>query len=191
MIEYYVVLDFEATCKKDEQIRPQEIIEFPSVIVEASTNKIISEFQEYIKPIFNPILTNFCTELTGITQSMVDNGKDFKTVVKMYNKWLNENGLYNGNFIFITCGNPDLSKMYPKQCELSGIKIDGHFKRWINIKNEFTKFYGIKSGNMKNMLDSLFLTLNGRWHSGIDDCRNTARIWMKMIDDGYIYDNKN
>lgn len=186
-MQYFVILDFEATCMKDKLIRPQEIIEFPSVIIEINQNKIISEFQEYIKPVYNPILTDFCTDLTGITQKIIDNGKDLKTVVKLYNSWLFQNGLTIDNFIIVTCGNWDLRDIYQSQCKLSKIKIDKHFTRWINAKNIFEKFYGKKSGSQSEMLNHLSIKQVGRAHSGIDDCRNLSLIMMKTINDGYIF----
>lgn len=45
-----------------------EIIEFPAVLVDTKTRTIIDHFQAYVKPTFNSQLSEFCTELTGITQ---------------------------------------------------------------------------------------------------------------------------
>lgn len=46
--EYFLVLDFEATCEEDTQIKPQEIIEFPTVVVNTKTLQIESEFHHYV-----------------------------------------------------------------------------------------------------------------------------------------------
>jgi inhibitor of KinA sporulation pathway (predicted exonuclease) len=68
-LEYLLVLDFEATCVEDKKIEPcPEIIEFPVVVVHARTGKTLDRFHLYVKPRFNPQLTPFCTQLTGITQ---------------------------------------------------------------------------------------------------------------------------
>ena len=42
---------------------------------------------------------------------------------------------------------------------------------------------------MANMLKGLNLTLDGRHHSGIDDCRNTAKILIKLIELGLLNTN--
>lgn len=189
---YYVILDFEATCDYPQQIKPMEIIEFPSVIVETATNTIISEFQIYVKPVIHPKLTKFCTELTGITQETVDKGVTFEEALKAYNKWLSEYGLYGDNFVIVTCGDWDIKTEFPVQCKRSGVKIPSHFKQWVNIKKEFARFYGIhKPGGLLKMLTHLGYTFKGRHHSGIVDCRNTARIWMKMHEDGYVLNPEN
>lgn len=44
------------------------------MVVSLKEGKIIDQFHHYVMPKFNTKLTKFCTELTGITQDMV-NGK--------------------------------------------------------------------------------------------------------------------
>lgn len=185
-IDYYVILDFEATCLENERIYPQEIIEFPSIIIDAKTNKEISRFQRYIKPIIHPKLSRFCTDLTGITQETVDNGTTFQMAMNEYNAWLLGNGLKNGNFVIVTCGDWDLQSMLPNQCWESYIEnYADHFKQWINIKKTFNWFTGKRIGGLAKMMDFYKLPMEGRHHSGIDDCHNTGRLLLKMIEKGY------
>ena len=68
--DYLLVLDFEATCGNKGYVpKPQEIIEFPCALLNARKGfQIEAIFHEYVRPIQNPKLTTFCTELTGITQ---------------------------------------------------------------------------------------------------------------------------
>ncbi len=44
------------------------LVEFPAVLLELSSGKILSEFHHYVTPFENPTLSPFCNELTGITQ---------------------------------------------------------------------------------------------------------------------------
>jgi hypothetical protein len=70
--DYVVVIDFEATCAKDmNALKPQEIIEFPAVIVDCRRLTLGDSFHTYVKPVHHPILTEFCTSLTGISQEQV------------------------------------------------------------------------------------------------------------------------
>ncbi|KAG6516795.1 hypothetical protein ZIOFF_027275 [Zingiber officinale] len=66
--QYFVVIDFEATCDKERNLHPQEIIEFPSVLVNSSTGQLEAFFQTYVRPAYHQHLTDFCKELTGIQQ---------------------------------------------------------------------------------------------------------------------------
>ena len=182
---YIIILDFEATCMKEGVPKPQEIIEFPSIIIDSETNTAISRFQEYVKPVRHPNLTDFCINLTGITQNMVDNGNPIGETIKEYRRWLVDHGLYGDNCIIVTCGNWDLESMYPRQCKTSGLKVSSPFKKWINIKDVFSRFYDVRRpGGLVKMLENLGLEFEGRQHSGIDDCYNTGRVWMRMCYDG-------
>lgn len=64
----FCVLDFEATCDDVRHFPNQEIIEFPIVVVDGKTYEVTARFHEYVRPIHNPKLTKFCTDLTGIQQ---------------------------------------------------------------------------------------------------------------------------
>lgn len=69
--QYFVVIDFEATCDKERNPHPQEIIEFPSVIVSCVTGQLEACFQTYVRPTCNQLLSDFCKDLTGIQQIQV------------------------------------------------------------------------------------------------------------------------
>ena len=68
--KHLVILDFEATCDVDAIPRPQEIIEFPAIVINASSGIIISAKQIYVSPENHPDLSTFCTHLTGITTAI-------------------------------------------------------------------------------------------------------------------------
>ncbi|VDN13786.1 unnamed protein product [Dibothriocephalus latus] len=80
--KWFLVLDFEATCNRGQQPNPQEIIEFPVLKVDAATLDVTDTFHRYVHPVFNPKLSDFCTQLTGIIQDMVDTESDFPVVMR-------------------------------------------------------------------------------------------------------------
>ena len=106
------MLDFEATCLEKQKPQPcSEIIEFPVVVVSTHQGKVVHEFHHYVKPSFNPELSPFCTELTGITQQTVDQGKPIEYVLAELDKMIKDRKeLQPGNFTFVTCGDWDLCK---------------------------------------------------------------------------------
>jgi len=188
--DYFLVLDFEATCDNNVSNWQHEIIEFPTVLVNAKTLEIEDEFHLYIKPEKNPILTTFCKELTGIKQEWVDSGVSFYDGIKLFDTWMSQKGLLPGqkNFVFVTCGDWDFNVMLPQQCSKLNIKRPASFSEWINIKIPFCQLYGrAKRLGMAGMLSFLGLPLEGRHHSGIDDCRNITRILIQMIQDGCVF----
>ena len=68
-LRYLLVLDFEATCGESEFPRDQmEVIEFPTLVYDLHERKEAGRFHEYVRPVLQPRLTEFCAELTGIAQ---------------------------------------------------------------------------------------------------------------------------
>jgi inhibitor of KinA sporulation pathway (predicted exonuclease) len=69
----FIIFDLEATCwaqRDDSQV--QEIIEIGALLINRY-GEAESTFNSFIKPIVNPFLSDFCTELTSIRQ--VDVGR--------------------------------------------------------------------------------------------------------------------
>lgn len=192
MTQYFCVLDFEATCwdgKRNDSIR--EIIEFPSILYSVDyKNNItkIDEFDQFVKPIINPLLSDFCIELTGITQNQVDTAKSFLEVYNNHYNWLLSHlGDSINKVIIITCGRWDMAEMLPIEIKRYANNIIYHncYKKYANIKDSFNSFYNKNAGGMMNMLTKLKIEHTGTHHSGIDDCRNISKIIIKMIEDGF------
>ncbi|WP_338152005.1 3'-5' exonuclease [Chryseobacterium angstadtii] len=68
-----LIIDLEATCWDERPPRGQvsEIIEIGVCIMDASTGKISKNEGILIKPQYSKV-SPFCTELTSITQKMLD-----------------------------------------------------------------------------------------------------------------------
>ncbi|CAH3150785.1 unnamed protein product [Porites evermanni] len=82
-----IVLDFELTCWKDKKMNyGPEIIEFPPVLLNTSTGEMESEFHMFVQPSEHTRLSEFCTELTGITQVQLLPPLQFSTLLQ-YRPW--------------------------------------------------------------------------------------------------------
>eukprot|EP01084_Bolivina_argentea_P093248 167744_1 len=121
---YLVVLDFEATCNEPQNPSPQEVIEWPAMIIDIKNKCILkNSFHYYLKPIIHPKLSRFCTNLTGITQPMVNNGDNIFNVITKWNEFCYENNLLPNNknkplSCMVTCGDWDLKIMWPMQSKI-------------------------------------------------------------------------
>ncbi len=182
--DYFLVLDFEATCENKVKMKPQEIIEFPVLKVNARTLETESIFHTYVQPTANPVLTRFCIDLTGITQEMVTGQPILKEVLEDFHKWMRDNGLLmpDVNSRFVTCGDWDLKTMLPSQCRHFKLTVPDYFHNWINIKELYSRVTKERATGMPGMLRGLGLELDGRHHSGIDDSKNIAKILAKLIE---------
>eukprot|EP00753_Platysulcus_tardus_P003104 PLAT12261.2.p1 GENE.PLAT12261.2~~PLAT12261.2.p1 ORF type:complete len:738 (+),score=261.09 PLAT12261.2:50-2215(+) len=187
-LDYVVVLDFEATCDRSRKFKPVEVIEFPAVLLNLHTLEAEDEFRTYCRPTHHPELTAFCTELTGITQETVDAAPLFHDALAEFVAWMDVvfTERAGAKFALLTCGDWDLRIMLPKQASLYDplLTYPAYMRRWINVKRPFRDTYGVDNVGMAGMLRHLKLELIGRHHSGLDDCRNIARIAAQLVRDG-------
>jgi inhibitor of KinA sporulation pathway (predicted exonuclease) len=180
--EFYLVIDFEANCSS-ENARDHEIIEFPAVLVNAKTGETVSEFRKFVKMVNHKKLSEFIKDLTHITDEEVSNGLEWGVCLFEFEVWCHQNDITPDNTTIVTCGDWDLKTMLANQLNLTQTKLTyflNHlFGCWNNVKIEFMKKTSNRGG-MAEMLKVLDLELTGHHHSGIDDCRNIAKICHKL-----------
>uniref|UniRef100_A0A7S3D2N4 Exonuclease domain-containing protein n=1 Tax=Palpitomonas bilix TaxID=652834 RepID=A0A7S3D2N4_9EUKA len=210
---WWQVVDFEAQCNDGQRIQPQEIIEFPLLALNTRTLEVDFEFHHYVRPVAHPVLTQFCTELTGIEQHTVEGADTFPVVLEKCTQLLIEKGLLevadhddpgeivvdkkgSKHFIttqtrfvrpciFLSCGDWDFKTCLPGQCHAIGMsRYPKHFFEWINVKKVFSEVKGYRCPGMARMLEELNIELKGRHHSGIDDSRNIADMVRYLIRKG-------
>ncbi|KAF8022181.1 hypothetical protein BT93_G2357 [Corymbia citriodora subsp. variegata] len=182
--QYFVVIDFEATCDKEKNPHPQEIIEFPSVIVSSMTGKLEACFQTYVRPTCNQHLSDFCKDLTGIQQSQVDRGVTLSEALLSHDKWLEKKGIKSTNFAVVTWSNWDCRVMLESECRYKKIRKPSYFNRWINLKVPFHEVFGGLRCNLKEAIEMAGLTWHGRAHCGLDDAKNTAHLLINLLHRG-------
>ncbi|KAF5922386.1 hypothetical protein HPG69_009426 [Diceros bicornis minor] len=205
--DYICIIDFEATCEEGNP--PEfihEIIEFPVVLLNTHTLEIEDTFQQYVRPEINTQLSDFCINLTGITQDQVDRADTFPQVLKKVVDWMKLKELGTKyKYSILTDGSWDMSKFLNIQCRLSRLKYPPFAKKWINIRKSYGNFYKRAMHTEKwnvtvrfeekslvprsqtkltIMLEKLGMDYDGRPHSGLDDSKNIARIAVRMLQDG-------
>lgn len=185
-VDYFVVVDFEATCEeRNPQGYPHEIIEFPAVLIDSKTKTIVDEFHSYIRPLINPTLSEFCRNLTGISQETVDASDPFLIVHEKFVQWLESHELGTVyTYSFVTDGPFDMGRFLFLQTGHSKLDYPNYGTVWVNLRKCFSYFYHTqKLPGLQNMLEHLGMNFQGSPHSGIDDARNIARIVVRMLID--------
>lgn len=187
---YAIILDFEATCDDGPPPAPQEIIEFPSVLLSLETLEVLDEFESFVRPEHHPLLTEFCKSLTSIQQADVNAAESFPTVFENYQDWLQSHGLDETNSLFVTCGDWDLQTMLPGQCAHARPRVEmvpPLFTLWQNIKKTYAAVHTVnKAPGLSGMLRTMELELQGHHHRGIDDCRNIATLYKALLAKGAV-----
>ncbi|XP_062565392.1 3'-5' exonuclease Snipper [Armigeres subalbatus] len=199
--QYLIIIDFEATCWPAKDLpkwMQNEIIEFPAILLNLSDGKIESEFRQFVMPIENPRLSDFCTQLTGIRQDQVDNGVPLYTCLELFDKWLQKTVIGEhklvlpktdarnptGNVAFATWTDWDLGACLSKECIRKMITKEGYFNQWVDIRAIYKTFYQHNPKSFADALSTLGMRFEGRAHSGIDDSRNIARLVARMRREG-------
>jgi inhibitor of KinA sporulation pathway (predicted exonuclease) len=187
------VCDVEATCDRTTKFADysHEIIEFPVVVVDLHAGGgVVDEFHSYVRPTQNTTLSDFCTELTGITQATVDAAPTLPEVLEAFEAWRLERGYRHDDeakdFAFGADGPWDLRYFLHGECTRKGVPKRAYFDKWVNIKQLFADHYRVRTMKIHKMLQLQGMAFEGRLHSGIDDTRNIARIALKMRDDGCV-----
>ncbi|KAK3126946.1 hypothetical protein QOZ80_7AG0565650 [Eleusine coracana subsp. coracana] len=181
MARFLLVVDFEATCQEKGRIYPQEIIEFPAVLVDAATGRLVSEFRTYVRPRHHPHLTAFCKELTGIQQSQVDGGVELSEALAKHDAWLAAAGVATNRLVVVTWGDWDCKTMLEFECRFKGISKPEYFDRWVNLRIPFEAAFGPGRRNLQEAVKEAGLQWVGRLHCGLDDARNTAYLLVELM----------
>lgn len=177
MLKPYFIVDVEATCWKDDREKKaeSEIVEIGAVLFNPERKTVIDEFQSFVRPIRNPVLSAFCTELTSIIQCQVDNAPLFPEAIGTLKKRI----LDKQTVMLASWGEYDKNQL-KKDCRFHKIKYPfGKFH--LNIKQMFADKKRCKPCGMKQALSMLHIPLAGVHHRGIDDVRNIAKIFAKII----------
>lgn len=149
ILTHLVVIDFESTCWKDRKFG-QEIIEFPAILLDLSNGRITSEFHHYVLPTEYPILSTFCKELTGISQTQVNNGTPLPTCLYLFNQWADKLRQEVGVVLMepgckysdrdslcalVTWSDWDLEVCLKQECSRKQIRKPLFFSQWIDIRD--------------------------------------------------------
>lgn len=181
-----LLIDLEATCWESEFDRPiapdgiqyvNEIIEIGAVLLEGGSLKELDEFQVFVKPQQNTVLTDFCKKLTHITQSNVDNAANFQKVYREFIDYFNLQG--RSEPVFASWGNYDRNQI-TSDCSRHALLYPFRKENHLNIKTHVAKLMNVAPRSVGKMLSFLGMEFDGVQHRALDDTKNIARIMREV-----------
>lgn len=170
----FLVIDLEATCDDQGAVprHQMEIIEIGGVVVDPGTLEIEREFQTFVRPVVHTQLTPFCTQLTSITQDLVDDAPTFPEAIEELRAFIGS----DYRIRFCSWGNYD-KHQFRNDARLHNISLPFNDKRHINLKEKFSEALGTrKRFGLGRAIRRVGLSFAGTHHRGIDDARNIARL---------------
>lgn len=175
--DYYLIVDLEATCSDDGTVprHEMEIIEIGALMQSPRTFEVESEFQTFVRPVRHPELTEFCTELTGITQEHVASARPFREALAAMHDWM----YAFGDWLFCSWGDYDRNQ-FLQDCDFHRLAYPFR-SRHLNLKAEFSRAIGrTKKLGIAEAIRHLGMKFEGSHHRGLDDARNIARIVRRV-----------
>lgn len=180
---YYLIVDLEATCCDRNSANPEEIprqemetIEIGALLLDAKRLSTVSEFNTFIRPVRHPKLTEFCMQLTTISQTEVEQAPRYPEAIAKFQQWL---APYS-NYLFCSWGDYDKTQLQQDSTyhHLNFPLAAPH----LNIKKQFTQAQQLpKRYGMDRALQLAGLNLIGTHHRGIDDVRNMAQLMPYIL----------
>ena len=172
MGEGFIVFDLETTCDRGGKIPrfEQEIIEIGAVIWDQEANGVIDSFQNFVRPMIHPELSDYCLSLTGIKQRQVDRAQSIEEAMIKFATWF---GQYRG-FTFTSWGDFDI-EMVTLENNRYGIEVD--FQPHLNLKNRAKNSLKLnKSPGLRDALKYFGHDFDGKHHRALDDAENIAKL---------------
>lgn len=183
---YLYCVDLEATCDDvgaSESPRPlavipdqMETIEIGLVVIDLETLEVVDEFQRFVRPLINPVLTDFCKALTSIQQVDVDNAGTYIEVGQ-------ELGAFTARYpdaAWASWGDYD-ARQLERDAELAACPSLLSGLQHFNVRKWHKGLYDDQPKSLKLTVESLGLVWQGTYHRGIDDARNVAWIIKEML----------
>lgn len=169
---YLCVVDLEATCWQEGEKRwpDKEIIELGAMLVAREGLAPLREFSALVRPVRSPVLSEFCTRLTTITQAEVDSAPLFPEALERFSRWLPP----PGECLFASWGAYDKAQL-EQDCRQHGAGYPFD-EEHLNLKRHFAAKKGCEPCGMKEALLKLGLPLEGAHHRALSDVRNIVRI---------------
>ena len=154
-----IIVDLEATCWNDGSFdkNEMEIIEIGAVAL-GLNGDTLSKFDRFVKPSRHPELSDFCKELTTITQKDIDNADYFPLVIKRFQEWIN--GIASPDYRVWSWGLYDRAQ-FNLDCSRFHISTNWLDGKHYNLSAEFKKRSGKKKSGIKRASKALGIELEG------------------------------
>ncbi|CCW67439.1 unnamed protein product [Phytomonas sp. Hart1] len=192
LFDFLIVVDVEATCEARQANFPHEVIEFPALLVDIRRGVVDPgrSFRTFVKPWRNPVLTEFCTTLTGIQQADVDGAPDLAEAIRRFEKWYLQTIPRGAKVVFAADGPWDFRKFFYEYHVLRDhVRLPSIFYEYLDIRTTFSRYFNHGSPmKLDAMLSSMGLAFEGRPHCGFDDAYNIARLAIAMMKAGCVFD---
>ncbi|AVD91473.1 MULTISPECIES: 3'-5' exonuclease [Pseudomonas] len=191
---YLLCVDLEATCDEyptglTDELKPEhklavsrhemETIEVGAVVLDLHRDcKIVSEYTSFVRPVLNPILTDFCKRLTTIDQADVDGADSYDKVRQKLEDYLSP--FKTEGLIWCSWGDYDAKQLamdaVRNRCEPMLADLSH-----TNAKKWHWKILSCRALALRPAVEGWGIEWSGQYHRGIDDARNLGALMGEIL----------
>lgn len=191
---YLLCVDLEATCDEypagltDEQKKEHklavhrddmETIEIGAVVLDLHQDcKVVSEYMSFVRPVLNPVLTEFCKRLTTIEQLDVDGAGTYAEVRHQLDDYLAS--FKAEGIMWCSWGDYDAKQLardaVRNRCEPMLADLSH-----TNAKKWHWKILNCHAMALRPAVEDWGLEWSGQYHRGIDDARNLGALMGEIL----------
>lgn len=172
-----IVVDVEQTCwphSSEKFDRLAEIIEIGAVRVDLSTGQILDSWQSLIRPTRHPNLSDYCQELTGITQADLKGKPRFREAYAHFVRFC------GGKHLSILAGWGADNLSLERSCGDNQTLMRHPVAYW-NVSHMYSARFDMPSTNLKKAVEAMNLSFEGDPHRALPDAMNTARLLARLF----------
>lgn len=173
----FILFDIEATCWDGYHSNGiQEIIELGALSYDRFGEEN-GTFLHLVRPEINPRLSQFCRELTGITQQDVDGAAVFETVYEKFEHWVEP----DLDTWFVSWGTFD-QEILNEEC-FRAFNDASMIQNHLDLQSEYTQLNSLSPRtSLVKAVEIEEWDFDGDPHRAMPDTRNMARIFREYLE---------
>lgn len=184
---WLVLVDLESTCSDTKNPAQGaavigrgegEVIEIGAVAIDLEQRVRPRGFRTFVRPVGNPILTTYCTDLTGITQAKVDAAPTFPQACAALADFFAPIEQLGDGWAWASWGRSDLDLLNSTAAR-HGIGHPLPAAHYHDLKAAFAAMRGQETG-LASSMDRLAVRRKGTAHRALSDACNLARFYPHM-----------
>ncbi|RIW37426.1 exonuclease [Bacillus salacetis] len=185
-LKQFIFFDFEMKCDdRGMAFEDMEAIRLGAVKYDLDT-KQISYFDKYINPTTPWPLSNFCKQLTGISDRDLKTADSFPAVFKEFLFWIG--GVKKSRFFSWSKSDMTRLKLDSERHGLHEVTIEKIESRYVDFQETFSKHVSKDNLSVANALGLYGVEFKGAAHNPMYDAFNTLQIFLHYYSQPLISD---
>lgn len=175
-LDQIIVIDIEATCwdHTPPEGQEREIIEIGVCTLDVQSGERLDKESILVRPEHSTV-SEFCTQLTTLTQEQVEHGLTFSQAC-----WLLRKRYKTRQRVWASYGDYD-RRMFKTQCEARQVRYPFNSTH-MNVKSLFAVMMKLECEiGLEQAMQTMGIPMEGTHHRGHDDAWNTALILSHLL----------